>query len=89
MTDTILKSDVLKRGYGTLQELKQELSDEDIRHLQLGGYIENGIAPNVGETFRLTKSGKDMLYLYSDEISLKDRLMGWFLHYILGYKVAL
>ena len=78
MNASILGSATLQKGYGTLSALEKELSPEDIRHLQLGGYIENGISPKVGETFRLTKRGKDMLYFNSDKISLKHRIQNFF-----------
>jgi len=89
MTDKVLKSTALKRGYGTLKELEEQVTAEDILHLQLGGYIENGISPDEGETFRVTKSGKNMLYFHSDKVSWKDMFMSLYMHYILGYKVAL
>ena len=88
MEERILKSATLKKGYGTMSELENEITPEEVLHLQLGGYIENGIS-NEGETFRLTKRGKDMLYYYSDDVSIKHRIQGFLLRYVLGFNVAL
>ena len=84
----ILKSTILKRGYGTVDELLQEVSRDDLKHLQLGGYIQNGIS-NEGETFRLTKKGEEMLYFYSDNVSLKHKIQSWILHYLFRFNVSI
>lgn len=84
----ILKSTILKRGYGTVNELLQEVSRDDLKHLQLGGYIQNGIS-NEGETFRLTKKGEEMLYFYSDNVSLKHKIQSWILHYLFRFNVSI
>lgn len=88
METEILKSAILKRGYGTIDELLKEVSRDDLKHLQLGGYIQNGIS-NEGETFRLTKKGKEMLYFYSDNVSLKHKIQSWILHYLFRFNVSI
>lgn len=89
MVAKILASSALKRGHGTMRELEEDFSAEDIRHLQLGGYIENGISPNLGETFRETKKLKDMKYFFGDKITWKHKVQNFFLHHLLGFNVAL
>lgn len=84
----ILKSTILKRGYGTVNELLQEVSRDELKYLQLGGYIQNGIS-NEGETFRLTKKGEEMLYFYSDNVSLKHKIQSWILHYLFRFNVSI
>ena len=73
MRNKILDSNVFKRGYGTISELLEEISKDDLRYLQLGGYIKIGIS-NEGETFSITKKGKKILYFYSDDISLMHKI---------------
>lgn len=73
MRNEILNSNVFKRGYGTISELLEEISKDDLRYLQLGGYIKTGIS-NEGETFSITKKGKKMIYFYSDDISLIHKI---------------
>ena len=88
METRILESTILKRGYGTVNELLEEVSKDDLRHLQLGGYIQNGIS-DEGETFCLTKKGKDMLYFYSGDVSMKHKIQSWILHYLFRFNVAI
>lgn len=88
MEERILKSATLKKGYGTVADLEREITPEGVLHLQLGGYIHNGIS-DEGETFRLTKRGKDMLYYNNNGVSLKHRIQGWFLQHVLGFNVTL
>lgn len=89
LIEKILSSNLLNRGYGTIKELTEEISENGIRYLQLGGYIHCGISPEFGETFKLNKTGKDLLYFYSDKISLKDRIMSFYITKILGCKFDL
>lgn len=88
MEDRILKSSILKRGYGTVDELLQEVSMDDFKHLQLGNYIQNGIS-NEGETFRLTKKGEKMLYFYGNNVSLKHKIQSWILRYIFRINISI
>lgn len=88
MEDRILKSNVLKRGYGTVNELLQDISMGEFTHLQLGGYIQSGIS-DEGETFSLTKKGKMMLYFYSDNVSFKHKIQSWILHHIFRFTVSI
>ncbi len=71
-----------------MNELLQEVSRDELKYLQLGGYIQNGIS-NEGETFRLTKKGEEMLYFYSDNVSLKHKIQSWILHYLFRFNVSI
>ena len=88
MNNKILKCHILKKGYGTIEELLKEISREDMEYLHRGGYIRIGISPN-GETFSLTKKGKKMLYLYSDKISIKDKILDFIFKYIIRFNVSI
>ena len=88
MDDKILKSATLRKGYGLVADLEKEMTHDDILHLQLGGYIHNGIS-DKGETFCLTKRGKDMFYYNSSKVTWKHRIQGWFLQHALGFNVVL
>lgn len=88
MEARILNSHTLQKGYGTIDNLEREITQEGVLHLQLGGYIENGIS-DEGETFRLTKRGERMLYYYSDRINRKHRILNFFLNRFLKFNVTL
>lgn len=87
MDKRILNSTAFKRGYGTVDELLQEVGEEGLRHLQLGGYIKNGLS-REGETFCLSKKGKKVLYYYGNEIKKSHRIQNFFLHNLLGFNSA-
>jgi len=70
-------------------ELEKDLSAEEIRSLQLGGYIENGISPNFGGTFRETKKLKDLKYFFGEDITWKHKVQNFLLHRVSGFNVAL
>lgn len=84
----IFECNILKKGYGTIEELLEEISREDMEYLQRNGYIRIGISPN-GETFSVTKEGKEILYLYSDKISIKDRILDFIFKYIIRFNVSI
>lgn len=88
MNNRILKSNILNKGHGLKEELLKEILREDLNYLQLGGYIRIGISPN-GETFSLTKKGKKMLYLYSDKINIKDKILDFIFKYIIRFNVSI
>ena len=88
MDTRILESATLKRGYGTINALEEEVTRDGVLHLQLGGYIENGISKD-GETFRLTKRGRKLLYYYGDKVSKKHRIQSFLLHHLMRFNVAL
>lgn len=88
MNNRILKSNIFNKGHGLKEELLKEILREDLNYLQLGGYIRIGISPN-GETFSLTKKGKKMLYLYSDKINIKDKILDFIFKYIIRFNVSI
>ena len=88
MNNKILKCHILKKGHGTIEDLLKELSREDIERLYRSGYIKIGISPN-GETFSITKKGKKMLYLYSDKINIKDKILDFIFKYIIRFNVSI
>ena len=88
MNNKILKSNILNKGHGTIEDLLKELSREDIERLYRSGYIRMGISPN-GETFSITKKGKKILYLYSDKINIKDKILDFIFKYIIRFNVSI
>lgn len=84
----IFECNTLKKGYGTIEELSEEISREDIEHLYRSGYIRIGISPK-GETFSVTREGKEILYLYSNKISVKDRILDFIFKYIIRFNVSI
>ena len=88
MNNRILKSNILNKGHGLKEELLKDISREDIERLYRSGYIRIGISPN-GETFSLTKKGKKMLYLYSDKINIKDKILDFIFKYIIRFNISI
>lgn len=88
MDNKILESKVLKKGYGKVSDLEQEIGEDSLRHLQLCGYVEHGISPSGDLTFKLTDKGREMLYYFGDRVGLLDRTFGFVLKYFLRFKTA-
>ncbi len=88
MHNRLLKSNILNKGHGTIEELLTEISREDMERLYRSGYIRIGISPN-GETFSLTKKGKEILYLYSDKVNIKDKILDFIFKYIIRFNVSI
>lgn len=88
MYSNIICNDALSKGYGLLKDLESALSENEVRDLELLGYIENAISPN-GETWKLTKKGKKLRKLLMNRSSLSDFLKDWIYTKILRFNVNL
>ena len=92
---------VITLNPNTTQTIRITTSNSD-DFKEITATITNGNASNIswsispsnmqgttGKTFKLNKTGKDLLYFYSDKISLKDRIMSFYITKILGCKFDL
>lgn len=68
----IFNSKSIRKGYGILSDLKNEIGENAVEHLGLLGYIHIGISPKYGETWSLTKRGKETRYFWDERISLRS-----------------
>lgn len=88
MYDNIICSDALSRGYGLLKDLERELSESEVRNLELLGYIENAIA-SEGETWKLTHKGKKLRNLLAKDKTIVDIVKDWIYTRLLSFNVNL
>lgn len=89
MCDHIICNSALSKGYGLLKELEESLSVEDVRDLELLGYIENAIAPE-GETWKLTGKGEKLRkLLLLEHKNLGDIIKDWIYIHLLKFNVNL
>lgn len=64
----------LDKGYGVLSELN--MTPEDIRSLELQGFIKNAVSGNQ-DTWSLTQHGKDVRNYFLSKRSLPTRIYDW------------
>jgi hypothetical protein len=57
MCGNIICSEALSKGSGLLKDLEQKISEDEVRNLELLGYIENALVPQ-GETRKFTRKGE-------------------------------
>jgi len=88
MCNNIICSEALNRGCGLLKDLESALSENEVRNLELLGYIENAIS-SEGETWKLTQKGKKMRKLLMNHKSLGDFVKDWVYTKILRFNVNL
>lgn len=86
--DNIICNEALSKGCGLLKDLESALSENEVRDLELLGYIENAISSD-GETWRLTKKGKKLRKLLMSQGSLNDFIRDWIYTKILRFNVNL
>lgn len=67
-------SPALDKGYGVLSELN--MTPEDIRSLELQGFIKNAVSGNQ-DTWSLTQHGKDVRNYFLSKRSLPTRIYDW------------
>lgn len=67
-------SPALDKGYGVLSELN--MTPEDIRSLELQGFIKNAISGDEC-TWALTQHGKDVRNYFLSKPSLRTRMSDW------------
>ncbi len=67
-------SPALDKGYGVLSELN--MTPEDIRSLELQGFIKNAVSGNQ-DTWSLTQHGKDVKNYFLSKRSLPTRMSDW------------
>lgn len=89
MCNHIICNSALSKGYGLLKELEESLSVDEVRELELLGYIENAIAPE-GETWKFTGKGKRLRkLLLSGHRNLGDTIKDWIYIHLLKFNVNL
>ena len=77
-------SEALSKGSGLVRDLS--MSPKDIESLELQGYIKNAMS-NHGDTWKLTKKGKQTRDFLLNKRSCKMKLADWFCRYILRLNV--
>lgn len=79
-------NEALKPGSGFVRDL--DMSAEDIRSLELQGYIKNAVSCK-GDTWKLTKRGEEVRNFFLDKRSRKNRISDWMLRNILRMEVRI
>lgn len=88
MYDNVICNKALSKGSGLLKELEDQLSESNVRDLELLGYIENAMTTK-GETWKLTSKGRKLRKLLSERNSCGDTIKDWFYRRILRFNVNL
>lgn len=79
-------SPALDKGYGVLSELN--MTPEDIRSLELQGFIKNAISGDEC-TWALTQHGKDVRNYFLSKRSLPTRISDWFMCDVLRMHITI
>lgn len=87
-SNTLICSEALSKGYGLLKDLESELSEKEVRDLELLGYIENAMTSN-GETWRLTAKGRELRKLMTKKPTMADSVKDWIFVHLLKFNVNL
>lgn len=77
---------IFAQDAGLLADLEQAITKEEVRKLERLGYIENAISPN-GETWKLSKKGRQARKLLSEERSIFDRISDFILRKIIRVSI--
>lgn len=88
MRNHAICSNALSKGSGLLEELERNLSESEVRNLELLGYIENAIAPE-GETWKLTDKGEKLRKLLMEQQGFVDTIKDWIFKKLLKFNVNL
>lgn len=76
----------LEKGWGKRSEL--DMTQEQIRSLELQGFIKNGISGDQ-QTWALTQHGKDVRNYFLAKPSIWTRICDWFLRNILRLNIVI
>lgn len=88
MNDSAIYNEALSKGAGLLKELEENLSEKEVRKLELLGYIENAIS-SQGETWKLTRKGLKLRKLLCGGNTPLDALKDWIYKHFLKFNVNL
>lgn len=73
-------SEALSKGSGLVSEL--QMSTDDVRSLELQGYIKNAMS-NRGDTWKLTKKGKETRDFLLKKRTARMKAADWLCRHIL------
>ena len=88
MASLAITDPIFNHSSGLLSELENKISPQEVRRLERLGYIENAVSPN-GETWRLSKKGKQSRHILMQKSSWRGRISDFFYRHVLGYQVSI
>lgn len=88
MSKLAITNNIFRNNSGLMSELKSAISASEVRKLESLGYLENAISPQ-GETWRLSKKGKESRDLLLGKRSWFDRVSDFFYRHMLGFRASL
>ena len=88
MVSLAITNPIFRHSSGLLSELEKVISPQEVRCLERLGYIENAVSPK-GETWRLSKKGKQSRDILMQKYSWRDRISDFFYRHVLGYQVSI
>lgn len=88
MKKLAIENSIFEHRSGLLRDLENVISPEEVRRLERLGYIENAVSPN-GETWRLSKKGRDVRKALVGKVSLGDRISDFFFRNVLHYSASI
>ncbi len=86
--DIPILHDSLKKGSGLMADLSKSMSIDDIKSMEIQGYIKKSY-PSSGPTWTLTRKGSDTRRMLQGEKTLKLRISDFLLRYILRMRIEL
>lgn len=88
MSSLAITNNIFRNNSGLMKDLKEAISDNEIRRLERLGYIENAVSPK-GETWKLSARGKASRSLLLGKRTLWGRISDFFYRHILNFRVSL
>lgn len=83
-----IENPIFSKNSGLMRDLEGAVTPEEVRRLERLGYIENAVSPQ-GETWRLSKKGKQARQALTEKPTIMDLLSDFFFRNILHYRVSL
>lgn len=81
-------NDALKDKRGKVSDLRQSMSEADIRALELQGFIKNAIS-NDGLTWSLTKRGEEVRDYFLSKRSRYAKIADWTLRNVFRMNIVI
>lgn len=88
MKKLAITNDIFRHNSGLMRDLEKAINKEEIRSLERLGYIKNIITPK-GESWKLSKKGRDSRDLLLGKHTLWDAISDFFYRYILGFRTSI
>jgi len=88
MVSLAITDPIFNQSAGLLSELEKKISPQEVRRLERLGYIENAVSPK-GETWKLSKKGRQSRDILMQKYSWKDRITDFFYRHVLHYRVSI